>query len=65
MADKDKVRAKHAKYNGSAKGQARNRRYEEAHPERKTRWAPIMIIKARDRKALWNWQQVWPGRTGS
>ena len=37
-ADKDKALARHKRYNQSAKGQARNRRYEEAHPERKLRW---------------------------
>jgi hypothetical protein len=28
------------RYNTSRKGQARNRKYEEAHPERKLRWEP-------------------------
>jgi hypothetical protein len=32
--------ARHRKYNTSAKGQKRNRRYEDAHPERKLRWEP-------------------------
>lgn len=32
--------AKHQKYNTSAKGQRRNLRYEDAHPERKLRWEP-------------------------
>ena len=31
-------RAINEKYNQSAKGQKRNRRYEDAHPERKLRW---------------------------
>jgi hypothetical protein len=31
---------KHARYNTSSKGQARNRAYEAAHPERKLRWEP-------------------------
>jgi len=31
---------KHQKYNLSRKGQARNNRYEAAHPERKLRWEP-------------------------
>jgi len=30
----------HRRYNLSAKGQARNRRYEAARPERKLRWEP-------------------------
>jgi hypothetical protein len=32
--------ARHSRYNTSAKGQRRNRRYEDAHPERKLRWEP-------------------------
>lgn len=28
----------HRKYNGSVKGQRRNKRYEEKHPERQGRW---------------------------
>jgi hypothetical protein len=28
------------KYNGSVKGQRRNKRYEDAHPERRLRWEP-------------------------
>lgn len=32
--------AKHSRYNTSSKGQKRNRRYEDAHPERKLRWEP-------------------------
>jgi hypothetical protein len=32
--------ATHRRYNLSAKGQARNRAYEAAHPERKLRWEP-------------------------
>ena len=28
----------HRRYNASAKGQARNARYESKHPERKVRW---------------------------
>lgn len=30
--------ASHEKYNKSAKGQKRNKRYESKHPERKLRW---------------------------
>lgn len=35
--DPEKARARHRRYNLSAKGQARNQRYEEAHPERRDR----------------------------
>ena len=42
--------AAQARYNASPKGRARQRRYEAAHPERATRWHPIMHIKARDRR---------------
>jgi hypothetical protein len=38
-----------AKYNRSQKGSARYRKYEEANPERATRWSTLMEIKARDR----------------
>jgi hypothetical protein len=34
----EKRRKVHQKYNQSAKGQKRNRRYEEKHPSRKLRW---------------------------
>lgn len=37
-ADRDKALERHRRYNQSKKGQKRNRAYEEAHPERKTRW---------------------------
>lgn len=37
-ADPAKRLARHQRYNASAKGQARNKRYEDKHPERKTRW---------------------------
>ncbi len=40
---------KYARYNASAKGKARRKRYEDAHPERATRWSPLMAAKARDR----------------
>lgn len=54
MATKVRARqlylARQARYNGSAKGQARNRKYEDAHPERKERWSVIMEVKARDRR---------------
>jgi hypothetical protein len=37
----EKRREWHRRYNVSAKGQARNKRYEAKHPERKIRWSPI------------------------
>jgi hypothetical protein len=40
----DKRRARHARYNASAKGQARNRAYEARHEDtRKNRWDPVML----------------------
>jgi hypothetical protein len=36
--DPAKALERHKRYNSSAKGQARNKRYEEKHPERKSRW---------------------------
>lgn len=36
--DKDKALARHRRYNQSKKGRARNKKYEDAHPERATRW---------------------------
>jgi hypothetical protein len=50
MATREQILAKYARYNKSRKGQARRKKYEAAHPERATRWAPIMAIKAMDRK---------------
>jgi len=38
--DREKYLARHRKYNTSAKGQKRNQKYEENHPERKLRWEP-------------------------
>lgn len=54
MTEQERTRRrleKYTKYNASVKGQARHKKYEAAHPERATRWSPIMIIKARDRNA--------------
>jgi hypothetical protein len=36
----EKRREYHRRYNSSAKGQARNKRYEEKHPARRLRWEP-------------------------
>jgi hypothetical protein len=40
MSSREKYLARQRKYNTSSKGQKRNRRYEDAHPERKLRWEP-------------------------
>lgn len=40
--------ARHLKYNQSAKGRARNERYEKAHPSRKLRWEPARNNLRRD-----------------
>jgi hypothetical protein len=47
MATREQILAKYARYNASSKGKARRDKYEAAHPERATRWSPIMVIKAR------------------
>jgi hypothetical protein len=39
---------KYRRYNQSRKGAKRYKRYEEAHPERATRWSPVMLMRARD-----------------
>lgn len=36
--DTAKALERHRRYNQSQKGQGRNKRYEDRHPERKTRW---------------------------
>lgn len=38
---------KYRRYNASSKGQARRKTYEDAHPERRERWSPIMLRRAR------------------
>jgi hypothetical protein len=43
-----KRRAINSKYNLSAKGQARNQRYEDKHPERKLRWETARNTLERD-----------------
>jgi hypothetical protein len=43
----EKRLARYRRYNSSKKGQDRNKKYEDAHPERRTRWAPVMIWKGR------------------
>lgn len=42
-----KLLARHARYNGSPKGMARNRRYEDNHPERKQRWGALEYTRRR------------------
>lgn len=39
-ARREKLLARHRKYNTSVKGQKRNKRYEDSHPDRKLRWEP-------------------------
>jgi hypothetical protein len=47
-ADPDAARLdKYRRYNNSAKGQRRHKRYEARHPERKERWSAGMIAKGR------------------
>lgn len=41
MPDPQKRLDRHRRYNASAKGQARNKRYEAANPHRKLRWEPM------------------------
>jgi hypothetical protein len=50
MNSEEKRRERYRRYNMSAKGQARRKKYEAAHPERATRWSPIMLMKGRDRR---------------
>ncbi len=50
MSSKEKRLARHARYNRSIKGAARYKRYEDKHPERKERWSPLMLQKARDKR---------------
>jgi hypothetical protein len=57
MATREQILAKYARYNASRKGQARRKKYEEAHPERKERWSPIMFATARDRRVLL-WREI-------
>jgi hypothetical protein len=47
MTSEEKRLERYRRYNQSKKGQARDKKYEDAHPERRERWAPIMILKAR------------------
>jgi hypothetical protein len=42
----ERRRERHARYNSSAKGLARNRAYEDRHPERKLRWEPARYRRA-------------------
>lgn len=40
MATREQYLEWHRKYKASRKGQKRNKKYEDAHPERKLRWEP-------------------------
>jgi len=52
MTAEEKRLARYRRYNQSKKGQARDKKYEDAHPERKDRWSPIMLIKGRQGRIL-------------
>lgn len=45
---REKLLAKHLRYNQSRKGRARDKRYEDAHPERKLRWEAARNALRRD-----------------
>jgi hypothetical protein len=45
MIDRAKLLARHSRYNTSPKGQARNKAYEERHPERADRLRTGMIAR--------------------
>lgn len=42
MTPEERRLDRYRRYNASLKGQRRHFRYEAAHPERKTRWAPLV-----------------------
>src|SRR5580692_10391913 len=50
MTPEEKRKERHRRYNRSLKGQARSKKYEDRHPERRERWSPIMELKARDKR---------------
>jgi hypothetical protein len=41
----EKRLARYRRYNLSEKGQKRHQKYEDAHPERQTRWGVLMEIR--------------------
>ena len=45
---REQLLAKHRRYNQSRKGRARDKRYENAHPERKLRWEAARNALRRD-----------------
>jgi hypothetical protein len=51
VTPEERRKARYERYNRSTKGQARDKRYEAAHPERAQRWSPIMKLKARERQS--------------
>ena len=53
MTAPEERREQHRRYNQSLKGQARLKRYEDKHPERKERWSPVMRLRARG-SAKWD-----------
>lgn len=45
MTPEERRLERYRKYNNTSKGQARRKRYEAAHPERATRWPPVMLMR--------------------
>lgn len=45
---RERLLAKHLRYNQSPKGRRRDKRYEDAHPERKLRWETARNALRRD-----------------
>ena len=60
MTSEEKRLERYRRYNHSSKGQARDKKYEDAHPERRERWAPIMLLKARQGRVLCRHRPVCP-----
>jgi len=52
VTSEEKRLERYRRYNQSIKGQARDKKYEDAHPERKERWFPIILLKARQGRVL-------------
>jgi hypothetical protein len=52
MTSEEKRKERYRRYNQSKKGKKRYKKYEDAHPERQTRWSPIMQIRARQGRVL-------------
>lgn len=45
MTAEEKRLAKYRRYNASARGQQRHKRYEEAHPDRSKTWSVEMLLR--------------------